>query len=242
MDIKKILLTSSWFVFPSVMWANMDYSVVATVSAGPAWNKAGQTQTLLLQPDFFNTYQAKKSTQTIAIGELFLGLQRRVSARLLGQLGLAIAATSQVRLQGDIWETANPVFNNFTYRYDTRQTRASIKGKFFSEAFSKTWLPYLGGSLGAGFNKTYHFSSTPRLFETIQAPAFQSNKNTAFTYTVEIGIQKTLNQHWQTGLGYQFADWGCNALARAIGQTLGTGLQLNHVLTQQLQFNMSYIS
>ena len=92
MDIKKILLTSSWFVFPSVMWANMDYSVVATVSAGPAWNKAGQTQTLLLQPDFFNTYQAKKSTQTIAIGELFLGLQRRVSARLLGQLGLAIAA------------------------------------------------------------------------------------------------------------------------------------------------------
>ena len=71
-------------------------------------------------------------------------------------------------------------------------------------------------------------------------PDFASNTTTAFTYTVGAGIQRLLNQHWQAGIGYEFADWGRSQLNRASGQTLNNGLSLSHVYTNGFLFNLTY--
>ena len=69
---------------------------------------------------------------------------------------------------------------------------------------------------------------------------FAAYTQTSFTYTLGAGIQKILTNHWQVGLGYEFADWGQSRLNRASEQTIGQGLSLSHLYTNGLVFNLTY--
>lgn len=216
------------------------WSRVMTLSGGPAWSTSGNSQTFFLQPDIEKTYAATRDIRAIAMGEFFVGLQHSVSPNFLGQVGIAVAATSSTRLQGDIWDDADPNLNNFYYSYKIRHTHLALKGKLLADAGQ--WIqPYITGSLGAGFNRASDFSMTPKIFEAIPTPAFRDNTTMAFTYTLGIGLQKSLNDNWQFGVGYEFADWGKSKLSRAPGQTVNSGLHLNHLYTNELQFSLSYV-
>ncbi|MDR3442570.1 MAG: outer membrane beta-barrel protein [Legionella sp.] len=214
---------------------------VLTLSAGPAWsNNNGKTQTVFLQSDIEKTYAAKKRSSTLGTGELFLGVQKLVHERVLGQLGVAVAAASNIKLAGDIWEDADPEFNNFTYAYNVNQLRVAAKGKLLAN-WEHSVAPYISGSLGVGFTNAHNFSITPKIFEEIPAPGFRRHNNTTFSYTVGAGLQKSINNNLQAGIGYEFADWGKSHLRRAPGQTLNSGLHLSSIYTHELQFSLSYI-
>ena len=58
------------------MNASKDRTWVGSVSAGPVWERGGKTQTFFLAPDIEKTYAARKSTNAIASGELFAGIQK----------------------------------------------------------------------------------------------------------------------------------------------------------------------
>ncbi|MGL6035737.1 MAG: porin family protein, partial [Legionella sp.] len=60
-------------------------------------------------------------------------------------------------------------------------------------------------------------------------------------YTVGAGLQKSLNDNWQVGVGYEFADWGKSQLASAPEQTLNSGLGLNHLYTNGVLLNVTYV-
>lgn len=214
---------------------------VVTLSAGPAWENAGKTQTFFLQPMTEKAYIADNKTNLLANGELFAGIQRSLNANLDGQFGIEVATTGNSNISGDIWDDALPQFNNFNYAYKVKQTRISVKGKFIKD-LGYTCKPYVSGSLGIGFNKAGNFTSTPTIFEAIPTPGFQSNTVKAFTYTLGIGVQKVITPHWHGGIGYEFSDWGQSRLDRAPTQTLSQGLSLAHLYTNGLQFNLSYLA
>ena len=215
---------------------------VATLSAGPAWYNQSNTQSIALQPDFINTYVEHTPTQILASGEFFLGLQQTVNALWLTQFGVAVSTDSSARIQGDVWELADPTFDNFTYQYKIIHTHVAAKGKLLSRWFSKTVLPYVAGSIGVGFNQAYQFTVTPTIYAAVAPPPFAQNTQTSFTYTVGAGIQKVITTHWQTSIGYEFGDWGKSQLSPAVGQTINTGLSLNHLYTNQLQFGITYVA
>lgn len=215
-------------------------SYVVALSAGPALSNNGHTQTIRLQPDLEQTYAASNTSQLLASGEIFIGLQQTLNARYTAQFGLALAASSNANLNGDIWQDADPDFNNFSYKYQVSHAHVAVKGKFLAD-LGQMVKPYVSGSLGVGFNRAHDFSMTSKLFQQIVPPAFEANTITSLTYTVGAGIQKDLNEHWQAGLGYEFADWGNSQLARAYGQTLNSGLTLSNLYTNSLQFYLSYI-
>ncbi|AHE68404.1 hypothetical protein Loa_02876 [Legionella oakridgensis ATCC 33761 = DSM 21215] len=129
---------------------------VIGVSVSPSWASGGETQTFFLQPDIEKTYTANKETSSFATGELFLGLQKNLSTNFIGQFGLAINATGNAGLSGDIWEDADPDFNNFTYNYKINHVGVALKGRIigFAERFLQ---PYVSGSLGVGFNRAHDF-------------------------------------------------------------------------------------
>lgn len=211
------------------------------VSGGPAWYHAGKTQTLYIQPDFPNTYHPQKNTYVLADAELFAGFQRRLLHNTLGQLGVTVATTTSATEKGNVWEFSDPTFNNFTYQYHITHFHLAIKGKTLSTQFSQNNLPYLSGSAGVGFNRAYDYNTTPQIFEAISPPNFQANTKTTFTYTLGVGIQHICSPHTQIGLGYEFADWGKSSLLTAAEQRTRNVLQLNHVYTNQLQFNMTFL-
>ena len=89
---------------------------VVTLSAGPAWTQAGDTQTLFLTPAIERAYVVDSNTNALAAGELFLGMQKTNSA-WTGQLGLALALAGNARVQGVIWDDADPEFTNYSFNY-----------------------------------------------------------------------------------------------------------------------------
>ncbi len=226
-------LMASAFDLPQSSW-------VVALSLGPVWEDAGDKQTLYLAPDLEKTYTADNNTQALFDGELFLGLQRELSQSLVGQLGFAVAATSSAELSGNIWDDADPTFNNYTYNYQIQHAHLAMKGKLLIDR--GYWvIPWVSASIGVGFNHAYDFNNTPVIFEALAMPDFSSNTETSFTYTLSAGLQKILNQHVQVGVAYEFADWGQSQLGKALGQTSASGLSLDHLYTNGIMFNLTYL-
>lgn len=225
-----------WFALLASTEAN---AWLATLSLGPVWGNPGETQTLYLTPTIEKTYSANRSSQAIPEGELFLGWQHILPYALRGQLGLGIQVTGNAKFSGDIWDDADPEFNNYTYSYNARHVGVVIKGKLLLDR--GCWLPWISASIGAGFNKAYAFYNTPKIFEALPNTDFSSRNTTSFTYTLGLGVQVDLHRNWQAGVGYEFSDWGKNRLGRAYTQTLNSGPVVNHLYTNGLMFNLSYL-
>ena len=217
-------------------------SLVITIDGGPTWENAGKTQTLFLTPQVQNTYTADNQTHQLNTGELFLGVHRTLGSQWHGELGLSLAAMTSAKIAGDVWQDADPEFNNFTYSWKTNNTRLSVKGKLVRENVLYGLSPYVSVSLGASFNHAGHYQSTPLIYQALPDPNFSSNNTTAFAYGVGIGVQRAVNDHLQAGIGYELVDWGKSSLARAPGQTMGTGPYINHLYTNGLMFTLSYLA
>jgi opacity protein-like surface antigen len=214
---------------------------VMTLSAGPVWTNSGDTQSFYLQPEIEKTSNADKNTSTLFSGEFYYGWQHPLNALFSGQIGLAVAATSNATISGQIWQDTNPEYNNSLYTYKINHTHVAAKGKLLAGMGQMLTL-YVSGSVGVGFNHAYRFSNIPILVEVFADPNFSSHSQTAFTYTVGIGLQRAITQNWQAGIGYEFADWGQSQLGLAPGQTMGSGLSLSHLYTNGLLFNISYLA
>lgn len=213
------------------------------LSAGPAWISGNKTQTINLEPDVVKTYTADNTNNVIPSVELFVGLQKLIAARaqsFIGQLGLSVVAADNVKLTGDIWEDADPDFNNFSYSYKINHTHIAIKGRLIGN-YGLFFEPYISGSIGVGFNRAYDFTITPTISEEVAAPPFTSNTTTTLIYTLGIGLQKSLNKQLQVAIGYEFANWGKVNLSPAVGQTTNQALTLNHLYAQELQLSLFYI-
>jgi opacity protein-like surface antigen len=212
---------------------------VGTFSIGPTWTKPGSQETLQLTPQIEKTYTAYQPQSTLADGELFLGIKKDLPYDLFAHIGIAGALTSQAGLSGQIWDDADPQFNNYVYGYHIQHGHLALKAKVFKDLEYRV-LPWVSGSVGVGFNRSNGFYNTPLISEAVIQNNFGNHTQTSFTYTVGAGIQKILNLNWQVGVGYEFADWGQSHLNAANGQTNGTGLSLNHLYTNGLMFNMTY--
>lgn len=238
--MKNVLLTALLFSTFAAS-ANTDWRFLGTLSMGSAWENAGEKQTLSLAPGIEKTYTADENTQALLDGELFLGVQKAFSKTSAWQLGVSIVSATSATLSGNIWDDADPEFNNYTYDYQIQHTHLAVKGKFLFTPVEGWLTPWLSASVGVGFNHAYGFSNQPIIFEAVASPDFESNTQTTFIYTVGVGVQKILNEHLQLGAGYEFSDWGKSQLNKAAGQMSGNGLTLDHFYTSALMFNLTYL-
>lgn len=216
-------------------------TIVGTLSAGPLWASAGKSQTFYLTPEVEKTYASNSSTNAFPEGELFLGVQKVLSHQLLARLGVAVATTGNASSNGVIWDDADPQFDNYSYAYKVQNTKIALKGVLLLDK-GYSLMPWISGSIGAGFNYAHSFTNTPLIFQAVPNNNFTNHTSTSFTYSLGAGVQKALNANWQIGVGYEFADWGKTRLGRADGQTLNTGLSLNHLYTNGLIFNITCMS
>ena len=213
---------------------------IAALSLGPTWAPKSTNQTFFLQPDIEKTYAAGGNSQSFITDELFLGRQKPISSRLIGQLGIVIETTGDVKPSGEIWEDADPNFNNSIFNYNIQHTYVGIKGQLVAIPL-RFIQPYLGGSVGVAFNRASSFIITPIIVAQIPSPGFSSHTETAFSYTLNAGFQKAWTTHWQTGFGYEFSNWGTGHLSPAAEQTLNQGLSFSHLYVHQLQFTLIFV-
>lgn len=107
-------------------------SFVASLSGGPVWENGGKTQTFFLAPQIEKTFAKNKTTDALAEGEVFVGIQKPLyENQLQSQLGFAVVTTGNTKLSGHIWDDADPQFNNFTYSYRLKHTHIAVKARFW---------------------------------------------------------------------------------------------------------------
>lgn len=178
------MVRSSIFIcilFPTMVLAGPNENhFFLGLSAGPTWATGNKNQTFNLQPDVIKTYQAKNDSSIFPSAELFLGRQRWVcispTLPLVAQFGLEFAAAGQAKLHGDIWEDADPTFDNYTYHYKINHTHVGLKVRFVGRS-DYLINPYFNAMIGAGFNHAYDFTINPKIPEEVAAPAFKSKNH-----------------------------------------------------------------
>lgn len=216
-------------------------NLIVTLSMGPTWVTAPKRQTLPIMSTLEKTYTQNSVHNVLSNNELFLGVQYPVRDIWLNQIGAAIVANSYAKITGDVWDEAQPEFNNHVYRYRVQHTHVAIKEKLL---LNKNWYvkPWVNASIGVALNRSGRFKNTPIISEAVATPNFSLNSQVTFTYTLGFGVQRMITNHWQAGLGYEFADWGKHYLGRSDEQTLGRGPGANHLYTNSLLFNLTYIN
>jgi opacity protein-like surface antigen len=219
------------------------YTYLASVNYGAVWVGKGDQQTIQIQPVDIKTFVPNKPTSTVGEIEFFLGLHHSFYPRSQEQLGIEIATTGDAKLSGQIWDDQNPLFDSHVYTYTLNHTHVALKGKWqYQVAKMISASPYLSASLGVGFNRANGFNNTPTIPEAEVINNFTSRTTTSFTYTLGIGIQQAISPHIQVGVGYEFSDWGQNDLGMALSQIGRSGLSFDHLYTNGLMFNLTYVA
>ncbi len=134
-----------------------------------------------------------------------------------------------------------PAFNNHRYDYAVSHTHLGIKGRLLKNTKKAAIKVYAEGGLGLALNRAKNFSSSSLIFQALSPPNFSDNTKTSFTYSLGAGVQKSLSTHCQLGLGYEFSDWGRSELGPSSGQTLNSGLKLNHLYSSSVLASLTYL-
>lgn len=225
-------------------WHSQDprQNLVFSIAGGPTWSSPGQSQEFAYQPNVVNYYLANSNqTSNLATGELFLGIYNELNDAVQGQIGVEIGYSGNAYSEGTILQNNNPNQAYFDYSYNIRQFRTSVKAKiiFIDLPVSSYVQPYIGGSLGLGFNNAFNYQTSKLNTKAMSTPEFTSQTNTAFTYTIGGGIQIPVDPFWQFGFGYEFAGWGTNQLGAAPYQTENTG---HGLIAQSLYTSTALVS
>ncbi|MFI4918865.1 MAG: outer membrane protein [Legionellales bacterium] len=212
---------------------------IITVSGGPAWTSPGKDQVIypINNPPTITQYLADDATEALGTGELFFGLQRLVYPGITGQFGIGLAGAGEASLSGVT--TVDGIPDVYGYQYQIEHARVEFKGKLINNYFSSLVQPYLSGSFGVGFNNSHDYSASSVDPILDPAPWFAPHTQVAFSYTLGAGLQAMVTEHWQVGMGYEFADWGKSNLEGNINVT--QGLALTHLYTNELLFSLGYV-
>lgn len=220
------------------------WTTVVTLSGGPVWPSAGVEQSIFFSPELSRTYPMSASTHTLGYGEVFAGVQRIFNPKYEGQLGVAVAAATPLKIAGDIWDFEDPRFNNYFNDYKVKHSHIALKGKLLYTK-NHPFKPWISASIGAGSNKASNYQVIPKICEVIPLPSanFASKRTTNFVYTLGAGVQRELSQHWQVGVGYEYANWGKSQLGRAPAQPAGShGLTIDSIQTNGLLLNLTWLA
>ena len=218
-----------------------EWRFTSSLSIGAIWSSPGDTQQFYLTPTIEKRYISQNKTRSMPYGELFAGMQKSFESNYMVQLGFSVAQTGDAKLQGIIWDDADPDFANHRYSYKIRHTHLAIKAKL-SKDFGYFAMPYMAASVGVGSNKAHSYQNTPLIPQAVTNPDFADKSKNTFVYTIGAGVQMSINKNFQAGIGYQFADLGKSELGRAVGQSRSSGLHTSHFYTNAVLFDLTFVA
>jgi opacity protein-like surface antigen len=216
------------------------YSYFATAAGGNTWLSKGKVETFYVGPGIERAY-VPRGINTPKTMEFFSGINYELIAHLKSQLGLTVAMSNAIKLNGNIWDDALSQFNNYHYSYDIKHFHIGIKNKL-SKRLNQGLNSYISAGLALAYNNAKNFQNTPTISEAVTQPNFQSNTTKSLSYSFGAGLTKELRKHWSIGVGYEFSDWGRAQLLKASGQSLASGLAISHLYANSLQISLDYSS
>ena len=218
------------------IWHSRDWkkNIVLAIAGGPAWAATGNNQSFLSQNT--NYYNNSSTTDSLGIGEVFIGTYKELTNTLQLQFGVELAGSGNITEGGVALQNEKTVYS---YSYTVNQFRAAAKGKLVMEEFPVIAIiqPFIAGSIGLGMNHSYNYATS-----TMTAPAFSNSTVYTFAYTIGGGLQCPLDPFYQLGVGYELSGWGKSQLGATSGQTVGTGIAIDNIYTNAIIISLTYTS
>lgn len=235
-----LFCSGSAYASPAFINSVMPAHFLVTASVGADFVNVGQTKNVTLLPPFENRYVDQTGIQSLFDGGVFLGAEWFVSPLFSWQLGVAGYRTSSMDVTGDVWQFADPNYDNFDYTYNIVNERLVAETKLLTTVYERVH-PYISGQLGASRNMTSNFDEKPDTCSAVPGSPFEDHNTTAFTYGVGAGVDVDLTKHLRLGAGYQFADLGRASLGSASTAATNDSLSVSHMYTQELRVQLTLV-
>ena len=218
------------------------YQPLISVSIGPDFVHKGDDQLLMLLPPYQDHYTGYGAWETVADAGGFIGVEFTLTDKLSTQLGISGYVNSELTQQGHVWLFSVPQFDDLTYAYHVHHSRVMATGKILGTMFQYHAMhPYFSWEVGAAFNRVNGYqelSFTPSV--SARAP-FADHSQTSFVWGLGLGMDYNLSAHVRLGAGYQFADLGSASLGLTPAEATSQTLNLSHLYTNQLRFQLTYL-
>jgi opacity protein-like surface antigen len=236
--MQKIILLTSLFLFSSIAFA--DIRPVLSVGVGADDTDLDASQTITIMAPFQNTYNARyDDTQTV--GSLFVGGEADIPANFILQLGVAYNQDTDFNPVGTVYQFGSPFYGNLNYNYNIRSQRLLGQAKLLY-TIKNVIHPYITGAAGEAVNKSFGYVETGVTsadFGMIQT--FPNKTMHSFTYALGLGIDVDVGNHMRFGVGYNYLDLGQAALSMAPQQEGSGTLHYNHLNTNELIMQLSFV-
>lgn len=213
-----------------------NFYYLVDLSFGPAWISGAKQN-----PDTFNRHTDLETTflhhggsnSPVFDAAQFFGVQKTITSNLTGQIGLVVAETSTITVNGSIWNGINSSFHNFDYIFRLSHIDVGIKGKLIYDS-TLIMNPYVSAGIGMNFNQTQGLGISSLNNETFNLSVENQSSN-SFMYQVGVGLHEALNAHLSLSVGYQL---------KHIGQTYvnvgGNQLSSGTFYLNIVQFEIAY--
>lgn len=221
--------------FPCVSSATAFHPIVA-LSLGLAKTNVYSSKSILFG-SYPNSYIGTNHDDTEMATGFFIGGETVFLDNWAGQIGLSYVENKSFTENGNVYEFADPAFNNLTYQYRIKSRRVSLETKI-SHLFRHVLHPYVSASLGEAFNQAYAYTEYPVTSADVpMTQPFANHLSRSLTYSVGFGIDVDLTEHVRLGAGYRFADLGnanlgITPLQSSTNKISNTHLYTNEVLAQ----------
>jgi opacity protein-like surface antigen len=213
---------------------------VVTVSAGLARANVYSTKSIMFG-SYPNAYNGTNHDDTEWDGGVFVGAEMMLPQNWAWQLGLSYFQNNDFTENGNVYQFADPAYNNLTYRYQIQSRRLALETKL-SHACHQIWHPYLTASVGEAFNKATSYTEFPITSADVpMTQSFADHSTSSFTYTVGFGVDVDMTDHVRLGAGYRFMDLGNASLGVSSLQTGNNTLSNSHLYTNEVLAQLSLV-
>jgi opacity protein-like surface antigen len=187
----------------------------------------------------FSYHPQSKTLDPLRYGASF-SRHMRLSDRNAMEIGISYHSITQMHVNGTLEQGISPPYYSAGYQYSVKTSQLLAEAKLIRE-WRDVLYPYLMGGIGVGMNAAQNYSTSIPDFLTI-TPIYANRSNTAFSYTVGLGIDYFVAKPLSLGLGYRFSDLGSVGLGNgAVRYTAVTSpLKQSHVYLNTLLIEANY--
>lgn len=243
--VKPLFLTT-----PSTWW-----NPLLTISGGDAFSQNIESSHYFPSSDptdeNFYRYQASRSDVSAPVVGLFLATDIPLNSRLHTQIGLNYQDPFAFDAKGTVTQGLVMIDSGlpdaltestFPYHYQISAQQWLVQAKLLYQ-WRQGIFPYLLAGFGTSYNRSFHFSVGISPPGTTMSNQFQNNGQWVFSYTIGLGLDLDVIEHWRVGLGYRFTDYGPSKTGNSIldrGGVNNNGL-VNPEVTSPSHLSVSHL-
>lgn len=242
-----LFTTDSYSLTLPIWLKNKTWRPLVAVGAGISWSSTiGNSAYFPIEPDVaeeYYQYSVNHTTQSSALGDVFLGLEWQFQPMWALQMGLGYQQASPFLAKGSYIQGADVRSQNtYFYDYGILIRQLLIEGKLLY-SFKERYHPYVLGGIGSSFNKAYSYNTDVPI-NLAFTRIYSNNASSSFTYIVGVGLDYDVISSFRLGIGYRFTDVGNIKLGSAVIDTTpvnGT-LSQSHLYANEILIQATWIA